>query len=255
MKIKRFTTLFLFLSLCLSLFANDYWTVDSVHKQVTAFKRLATDPSVPADQEFNVRIINANDATISYESEVVLPEEARGDVEYNSFRFVLYGNIYGSIQVTFYYGPMVKGGLNNWSPDASVSNSVFVIPYEIEMVHSSTRMGNTLIGTTKRTAQTTAGQLPIQYNYCNTIYDFFYADSVSVTSGVSVERQTRSISFTYNLKTNTYVEGYPSSAKVCSYWNRYGSATMSLGVTNDMLAGAYDGTYYANVSVYIETGN
>lgn len=247
--IIKLVLVFLWLSIfCLPLIAGDYWTVDSDHKQITAFKRLKPEEGQAEKEYLEIRIVNPNDKDVAYESEVSLSERST-EVEDIAFSYVLYGNLYRNLVVSFSFGPLCNrsGGLL-WNEEPKSSDKV--IPYDVRMEHTITRIGNTLIGTTDRTAENTAGQLPIKYNYKGTEYSFYYADSIAVGEEKSINRSSSNIDIAYSMEPNSYVVNYPSEATVCSYWNRYGTAYIKLNLPNS----ATDGVYLANVIVTITTG-
>ena len=238
---RRFILLLLAIMIPFSLFSDDS-VLDSGQRKISAFKTaVANDIPTPT---VVLRFMNSYDENIENGGIISLPDNSRSS-NYNAFTWILSGNVYGSVVVTFSFGPMYLNGLPKET--TSTDDSTKVIPYTVTLSHTATRVGNTTIGQTKRTS---ASGAPIYFSYDGTTYDFYYADSVSITnagSQISTTAQTASVS--YNMQTNTFVSNYPS-VNVCSFWNRYGLGVVNLGI-NANATGKADGIYRANVLITI----
>lgn len=240
---KRFFWMFLAIMIQFSLFGET--TLDSGQKKISAFKT-AISSDIP-EPTVGLRFLNSYEENIPTGGIVAIPENARSN-NYDAFTWILSGNVYGLVDLSFSFGPMYLGGLPKDTTTADSSSKV--IPYTMTLSHTATRVGNTTIGQTKRTS---ASGAPISFSYNGTSYDFYYADSVTVTNiDSSITTTTKTATFSYNMKTNTYVANYPS-VNVCNYWNRYGLGVINLGISSDA-SGKDDGVYRANVVVTITSG-
>lgn len=227
-----------------ALFAEGTRVLDSETKVVSAYK-LGVSAEVQ-DPMLTLRMMDINNAEFEASEIVATPMEAR-DTDYSTFYWVLGGNVFGPVSLTFSFGPMWQNGLQS---------SGKYIPYKMTLTHVSSKVGNSVLACNKASVS-----LPITYMD----YDFRYADSTSYPSTVSVTNTAKTATVSYNLNTSyTTVEQNGSAANypysVCSYWNRMGLATIHLQINENGVPTVGtatqlpDGMYYANISITIVSG-
>lgn len=236
---KTLFVLILFFSL-FSLFALEGLnTLGQDSRVITAFKR-RLDGQVPA-QEVQFRLLDPNNIEYGDNYKINLPLNARNN-EYTAFSWVLSGNIYHVVTINFTLKPMYLEG------NAS-SNQI--IPYEVSLNHSQTRIGNTPIAVG-------APSQSVSYFTNNfTTNRYKYADNVTITGKKTVNNASVNMTVVYNMSTHTKVYNSNGteisySLSVCDYWNRYGSAVVKMQITQDgkklnSSTKFADGVYYANV--------
>lgn len=226
------------------LFADGTRILDSETKEISAYKLSLSENSVP-NQTMTLRLLNSNYDEF-YANEIIgTPLDAR-DSDYPAFYWVLGGNIFSSVTLTFSFGPMWQYGQANSS----------AIPYKLKLTHTSSRVENTILACNKASTS-----VPISFLG----YDFRYADSVSYPNEISVSDTAGTATVSYNMNTSyTTIQyngqtatNYPYS--VCNYWTRMGQATLHLqinenGVTTTNNTQLPDGMYYSTVTVTITTG-
>ncbi len=180
---------------------------------------------------------------------------------YTAFYWSMYGNYYNSLQLRFIFYPMVLYANNQ--PDYSNC-----IPYNIKLVHNTTKIGNTEIDVNRDSTLTT----PIKEEYSG-LY-FYYADSISGDISINNSNVTpKSINsgntsgvgadVSYNMRPNSRVEEWIETEQngvtttqittitytdtICNYWSRSGRAEILLEVPS----GIEDDRYYAIVRMEI----
>jgi len=225
---------------------SEYAVKGEASKIITAYKSLISE-GVP-DKAAELRLLDSNSSEFSSGEILTLPINARNN-EYSAFSWVLGGNIYGQLTLGFSFGPMYLEG---------VSTASSIIPYKVELDHTSSRIGNTPIPVGDYSGATSS----ILNSF--TGYYFKYADSVTVSdSSISVSSATKTASIVYAMSTYTTVTDVNNAAVsysggVCDHWNRYGTAIVTLAITaegNNTSTGAAfpDGVYYADVVVTVTT--
>lgn len=232
-------SLILLLSVSL-LFSEDKRVLDSETRVISAYKLGASAETQV--QVLTLRMMDTNNTEFE-ESEIIsTPLEAR-DSDYSVFYWVLGGNVYNSVSLTFNFGPMWLNGL---------ANSGKYIPYTMTLSHISSKVGNSVLACNKA-----AVSLPVSFLG----YDFNYADSVSYPNSVSVSGSAQSATVTYDMSTSYTtvkkdgnVVSYPYD--VCSYWNRMGQAIIHLNINGNAVPEGSniqlpDGMYYSNVVILI----
>lgn len=227
-----------------SLIAEDNLTLDSASYLLSAYK-----PSISGgipNAEVQIRIEDNNNREVIEGTIVDLPLNARG-INYDTFSWILSGNLYGQIEVSFTFGPMYL---------EADSTSSSIIPYTAKLSHVRSSIGNTTIPYNKVSNATSR----ISNTFTN--YYYKYADSVIVGDDLNISSRAQQVKVTYNMSTNTRIwdaNDNPLSTynlDVCNSWNRYGQATIMMGLksdgspanSNDRFPG---GIYYANVTVEI----
>lgn len=246
---KKILILFLLIISASLVFADDPPTLNtlgSASKMITAYKRRMSG-SLP-EPELQLRLLDPNDSEFSENYLVDLPLNAR-DNEYVAFTWVLSGNIYHQVSLEFTFGPMTKEG-------SSTNQANRIIPYDVKLAHTQTRIGNTPI----RVGGVSNVVSFMTNNF--TDYKYKYADNVTGAGTVAVSGSQASKTMAYDMSEYTKVynasevelQSYP--LEVCDYWNRYGSATVTLkigadGKRTDNNQTIDDGVYYANVKVVV----
>ena len=234
----------LIISLVSALFAEGTRVLDSETKVISAYKLgVSADVQVPM---LTLRMMDINNAEFEASEIVATPLEAR-DNDYSTFYWVLGGNVFGRVSLTFSFGPMWQNGLQS---------SGKYIPYKMTLTHVSSKVGNSVLACNKASVS-----VPITFMD----YDFRYADSVSYPAAVSVTNTAKTSTVSYDMSTSyTTVEQNGSAASypygVCSYWNRMGLATIHLQINENGVPTVGtatqlpDGIYYANISITITSG-
>ncbi len=237
---KTILLAFLFLFLVHAVFAGETRVLDSETRVISAYKHsTAASEQIPVT---TIRLIDSNNVEFEASEILVTPLDARG-IDYPAFSWVLGGNIYGSVSLSFSFGPMWLDG------DANTGRS---IPYTMTLSHISSKVGNTTLACNKASVS-----VPISFLG----YEFNYADSFTYPNTVSVNTSAGTAAVTYNLNTsyttvkkNGTAANYPYT--VCNYWNRMGLATIFLkinenGVPTGSSTALPDGIYYSTVVITI----
>ena len=217
--------------------------LDSETKVISAYKLGVTE--LVQEQVLTLRMMDINNAEFDEAEIVVTPLDARNS-DYPAFFWVLGGNIYRTVTISFTFGPM-------WQEGNSSSNKY--IPYTMKLEHVSSKVGNSVLACNKDSVS-----LPVSFMG----YDFNYADKTTYPNAVtSVTNSSKSATVTYDMgtsytkvKQNGVTAGY--SGSVCSYWTRMGKGTIHLNInenavptTGQNATQLPDGMYYANITVTI----
>ena len=229
---------------------------DKTTKILTAFKENVT-PGENADLSVDFVLLDSSSVSIDEDREVNIPQEFR-QIAYNVFTWNLHGNAYRGVTLAFEFYPMV----NNNVKDSELQKTSS-IRYRINISHQSTRIGNTAISSYDRTLSAsekdnlTSGQA-IEYTYYTnnipTTYDMYYADYYHFSNQeLTVNNTSATITLAYNFATNSVAVGFPAEAKVCNFWNRYGSASVTLLDIDETAANYATGNYEAPVRLTIST--
>lgn len=225
---------------------------------LTAFKENATT-GTNADLFVDFNLIDSSDVIIAENREVNIPQEFR-QTAYNTFSWILHGNAFRNISLTFQFSPMQNNNVKE-----SESQKKDTIKYKIELSHQSTRIGNDAISSYSRTlsanektALQQGSSLPFVYynNNVPTTYNMYYADYYHFSStSLTITNTVDSITLSYNFSTNTVADGFPAGAKVCNSWNRYGTAVVTLMEIDQTASNYATGNYEAPVRLTITTDN
>ena len=248
---------------CLFADGGNYVPVEgaSATKYITAYKNQNTG-TLP-DLSISLRLLDAADSEFTEDGkELNLPVDARGSY-YKAFSWVLAGNAFGPINLTFSFARMTLNGANT-------STQTEYVPYQVKMVYGTSKVGNSVI---KMNAQSTA-QAYVSNSFTGTTYRMFYADSISEGAVASLSDNggefpasnsvgnAFSVALTYNMSSNTKVENADKvdkkteyinkvkqndHANVCDYWNRTGTVYVKLLVNNDR-------TWRTNTSIKVKAG-
>ena len=235
-------------SLFSAVFADGTRVLDSETKVISAYKRGITDQV--QEQMLTIRMMDTNSSEFENSEIVVTPLDSR-DSDYPVFYWVLGGNIYHSVSVTFLFEPMWKDGL---------SSSGKYIPYTLKLSHVSSKVGNSVLVCDRPSVS-----LPISFMG----YEFYYADSVDYPENpiTIVPGANGSATVSYDMSTNyTRVKqngnSVSYSGNVCSFWNRMGLATIHLMINSNAIptnvtgaAQLPDGMYFSTVTVSITSGS
>ena len=260
---KTTMTIVLLIIPCLLVFADTLLNTDS--RNITAYKRKATS-GVPGIEGPYVRVIDPDEGEI-IEGEVVNVPESSRQAFFNAFSWIVSGNVYGKINVTISFGPMY------WRGDSS---STMIIPYDVQLKHTSSRIGNTVVPV-GRAPTSSAKKVTNDYS---TNY-FYYADEVKyycdsaavattaesdssiVTTGdIKITNAAKTVRVEYDMSENSLVydandNQISNPYQVCDYWNRRGNAYLYLRITTDGKTEGNSGTaftngiYYADVTIGI----
>ena len=234
-------SIFLF-SLVFALFADGRHALDSETRVISAYKLGLTEQS--QEQVLTLRMMDGNSAEFEDSEIAVTPLDAR-NTDYPAFYWVLGGNIYRTVSVTFSFGPM-------WQEGQSSSNKY--IPYTMTLSHVSSKVGNSVLACNKDSVSLSVSFMG---------YDFNYADKTTYPNTVTVTNTSKTATVSYDLgtsytkvKKNGNTASYPNA--VCSYWTRMGKGTIHLNInenavptTGQNATQLPDGMYYSNVTVTI----
>ena len=271
---KRIVLLAAVLSLavcfCLSADGGTYTLVEgtTTSRIISAYKNENT--GVLPDLSVTIRLLDSSDSEFTEEGkELNIPVDARGSY-YKAFSWVLSGNAFGSLTLTFSFARMSLNG-------ATTNTQTEYIPYTVKMVYGASRVGNSTIQ--MNTAST--AQAYVSNSFTGTTYRMFYADSISGGAVASTDSNggefpannvgnAFSVILTYNMSSYTKVQNanaqdrkteyinkvtQDNHANVCDYWNRTGTAYVKLLINNDRTWStnanikARAGQYRANVTV------
>lgn len=232
---KKRIIVFLFLSgVFLSCVFPETWS-----SQITAYKTNVTAGTPPNPVCTLFRILSPTNSEISSEKKEPewIPNSYRNS-EFDAFTWVLGGNVFGSVNVSFTFHPMF----------IDTENEDDYIPYVVELNHSNSRIGNTAISTGVGN-ETTSSSYAMTNDY--TDYDYFFADSVVFEgneNSCEVFSSEETITVTYDMSKNTVIKQGTTvihdrnaqtgaitnyNLSVCNYWNRYGSGTVLLKINAD----------------------
>ena len=234
--------------------------IGSDSKDITAYKRSQTS-GVPALEGPYIRILDPDEGEI-LEGEIInIPETSR-QAFFNAFSWIVSGNSYGTVNISLTFRPMY------WHGD---STSTMIIPYDVKIKHTSSRIGNTVVPV-GRYPTSSAQKVTNDYS---TNY-FCYADDVDIylnNTVVSTEADSDSsistigdIKITHAEKTvrieydmSEYTQVYNASDNlisnpnsVCDYWNRRGNVYLYLRITSAGRAEGNGGTAFTNGMYYAD---
>lgn len=227
---------------------------DKATRILTAFKENII-PGENAAMFVDFKLLDSSSNEIVEGREVNIPQEFR-QVSYNTFSWILQGNAFRLITLSFEFYPMVN---NNVNPAESQKTSR--INYRVDLSHQTTRIGNAAISSYNRTlnanekaALTQGSSIEFIY-YTNGIpatYNMYYADYYQFSaSNATISNNSVPVTLTYNFSTNTVAAGFPAAAKVCNSWNRYGTATVTLQSIDESASNYATGNYEAPVRLTI----
>lgn len=241
---KRIVLITCFLLLfCIVLFADD----DDKQKYIlTAFKGEMASENPKLSVDF--RLIDSRANSVTSNMPINIPQEFR-QTEYEAFSWVLTGNAYGQVLLSFNFGPM-----RNEVVSEGQENLTRNISYKVKLYHESTRIGNATIASYSRTLNETERNnlrqgSSINFSYGGVSYDLYYADYYSASGEVTIGSSgSVTTSISYSFATNTVSDGFPPSqtVNVCNYWNRYGKAIVYLDLPSSA-NGYASGMYNADV--------
>ena len=294
-KIIRLLSMLLLLSLlgAAFVFASDsvddpgqYHVDHSMDKVISAYK-IAITNNIP-HLAVSVRLLDSSEIEFQDQGhEINIPENARGTY-FGAFSWVLAGNAFQTVNVSFTLGQMSLNGQPTSSKDE-------YIPYSAKLVYGTSRVGNASIHMNGRTSSLNY----IVNNFTNVTYHFYYADAVTgdigsdLNSAAAKNISTASVSFdvAYNMSTYTKVtntngdetygnarpakkyiddyitavsvrtqdwQGHTTIPAVCDHWNRIGMAYIMPNITSDGKIPDSNpeiklktGNYYATVTVEV----
>ena len=224
----------------------DGLTVLSTSSSIISAYKTKWIGNMPASS-LELRILDYNSSEMESGSDLTMSINTRNQ-EFEAFSWVLGGNIYTAVSVTFTFGRMF------WESDSTTTE---IIPYSVKLEHVSSRIGNTAIPVGQKSNSVS----PFTNDF--TQYSFYYADYVS-GSGVTVDvgtTESEEAVLTYDMSSKTVVKNSSGNEvtygeNVCNYWNRTGKATVKLKITSEgyklNTTTSYSaGTYYAAIRVEV----
>ena len=256
---KIMMTILLMLALSsLCLFAATL--IESNAKDITAYKRLQTS-GVPATEGPYIRILDPDEGEV-LEGEIInIPETSR-QAFFNAFSWIVSGNVYGQVNITLTFKPMY------WHGD---STSTMIIPYDVKIKHTSSRIGNTVVPVGRNptsSAQKVTNDYSTNYFYYADDVDFYLnnaaiataADSdssVSTTGDIKITNAEKTVRIEYDMSEYTYVYNandvrITNPYSVCDYWNRRGNVYMYLRITSAGRAEGNGGRAFTNGMYYAD---
>ena len=241
--------------------------IESNSKDITAYKRLQTT-GVPAEEGPYIRILDPDEGEIVDGEIINIPETSR-QAFFHAFSWIVSGNEYGIINISLTFKPMYWHG-------ESTSTSTKIVPYDVQIKHTSSRIGNTVVPI-RRAPTSSAKKVTNDYS---TNY-FYYADnvdfylnnaaiatsaesdsSVYTTGDIKVTTSDKTVRIEYDM--SDYSKVYNANDvqitnpnTVCDYWNRRGNVYMYLRITSNGRSEGNNSTaftsgmYYADVVVGI----
>lgn len=257
---KTIMTIILLLAIPTLLVFADASMVNSDAKDITAYKRLQTS-GVPASEGPYIRILDPDEGEILQGEIINIPETSR-QAFFHAFSWIVSGNIYGKVSISLTFKPMY------WHGD---STSTMIIPYDIKIKHTSSRIGNTVVPV-GRNPTSSAQKVTNDYS---TNY-FYYADdvdvylnntavavtadsdsSISTTGDIKITNGEKTVRIEYDM--SQYTQVYNASDvlisnpnSVCDYWNRRGNVYMYLRITSAGRAEGNGGTAFTNGMYYAD---
>ena len=288
-KIIRLLTMISLLILCCSfLYASDsvdepgsYHVDHSIDRLISAYK-IATTGNIP-HLAVSIRLMDDSDTEFQSQGyEINIPDVARGTY-YGAFSWVLSGNAFQTVNVSFSMGQMSLNGQATNARDE-------YIPYSAKLVYGTSRIGNASIHMNGATSSVNY----VENNYAGPTYHFYYADKVTGDIGADLNSATAknvstapvSFSVAYDMSNYTKVtnesgqetyttgtgrqqvthyykddyitavtvptqdwQGHNSVPPVCDHWNRIGTVYVMPNITSD---GKIPGS---NPEIKLKTGN
>lgn len=258
---RRIVVLFLTLMTCSLLFAD----VDDAYKsyKIYAYKNAQSSGGNLPDPSCVLRILDSHDTTLNQNSLVEIPQENRNR-QYSAFSWVLGGNIYGKVELTFQFGPMLRYRVADTSAEGFQC-----IPYTVEVEHVESRIGNRAITTVNYGGTKYNSTYPEESNVTGTSYRIYYVDSVSgsdVTQAINLSTINSSgykeVKLDYYMNYSTVIKDTNGNvvnnytSPICDYWNRTGDVKVTLNVGADgTIIGTQNkylsGLYYATVKAVV----
>lgn len=234
--------------------------IESDAENITAYKRLQT-AGVPAAEGPYIRVIDPDEGEV-LEGEIInIPESSR-QAFFNAFSWIISGNIYGKVYISLTFKPMY------WHGD---STSTMIIPYDVKIKHTSSRIGNTVVPVGRNptsSAQKVTNDYSTNYFYYADDVDIFLdnspvataADSdssVSTTGDIKITNANRTVRIEYDMSEYTYVYNandvqITNPYSVCDYWNRRGNVYMYLRITSAGRAEGNGGAAFTNGMYYAD---
>lgn len=271
---RKTMILFFFFALLSFVWADEtQWTQrQTITETISAYKQGSVNSNLP-QHAVAIRLLDPTMSEFTSSEILTIPVAYRNNF-YGAFSWVLSGNTFGTIYLKFRFFPMLLLG----------TSEIIVgdyIPYEVCLVHSESRVGNSVI---KVNTGSTADAYTLN-SFSGTEYRFYYADAVSGAESQVSENGTQVttsmdgtlMTVTYNMSTNTIVKNASGQDKkaeyitsvssytdptthetksltpVCDHWNRTGTAFVKLDITQEAALVGDDtalitkGKYYSTV--------
>ena len=245
-------------------------------KELTAYKEYVS----PSTQQESVTISIYTDSqhsnAVSDGSNI---EITTVNTQKEAFYWVLTGNVFGNVSVSFTFGPMYRGEMSRFG-SLTTTEVDRVIPYTFQLAHTRTDVGNATnvgVNTSVTASNNNNGYHETrEITVSNNKYTLYikYADKTTLAGNDStVTLAPAEASITYNLSANTsmryktsnYSNSYTEyNATLSSYptWVRSGVVKVKLNLNNNgtwtnnnTTITPVGGEYHAFVIVTITTGN
>ncbi len=273
---RKIMMLLLLFSMLSFAWADEWEQRPSITETISAYKDGSVNANLP-QHAVAIRLLDPSMSEFEALEIISIPTAYRNNF-YTAFYWVLSGNTFGNIKLKFTFYPMRLQGTSE------ITEGEY-IPYEVCLVHTESRIGNSVI---KVNTVSTADSYTLN-SYAGTQYRCYYADSVSGASTQVQENGTQvttslngtQMTVTYNMSTKTAVKNASGQDKksayitsvssytdptthvptnltpVCDHWNRTGVAYVKLGITqeaklvDDESVLIAKGNYYSTVVVEV----
>ena len=234
--------------------------INSDSKDITAYKRIPTT-GVPAQEGPYIRILDPDEGEIISGEIINIPETSR-QAFFHAFSWIISGNLYGIVNITLTFNPMY------WHGD---DTSNMIIPYDVQIKHTSSRIGNTVVPIRRAptsSAKKVTNDYSTNYFYYADNVDFYLgnsaiatsaeSDSSVVTTGdIKVTNGAKTVRIEYDM--SDYSQVYNANDvqianpnTVCDYWNRRGNVYMYLRITSAGKAEGNGGAAFTNGMYYAD---
>lgn len=287
---KKITIVFIISAFLLPLFAINP-DVFTTNQEISAYKHMYSEetepvpPSDPTSVSFTVLDPETNSEIGQGANKpltsVILSEAnyAQNKTFSQAFSWRMTGNVFReTITVKYTFGPLCSETIP-FSGNMICEDATKVIPYTVTLSSNGTTVEgiNGVLGTTAITKNNYYGKG--HYDVSSGRYDtysFYLADNYSyVNNQVLITMASKTITYTCDLYTNSYVKknnsntNYKDYYDSCNLWTRSGYASITLGLNNDGYSWTEtvnnnsvthkltkgSATYKANVVVTITVGN
>ena len=234
--------------------------INADSKDITAYKRIPT-AGVPAQEGPYIRILDPDEGEIVDGEIINIPETSR-QAFFHAFSWIVSGNLYGVVNITLTFKPMY------WHGD---STSTMIIPYDVQIKHTSSRIGNTVVPIRRAptsSAKKVTNDYSTNYFYYADDVDFYLgnaaiatsaeSDSSVVTTGdIKITNGEKTVRIEYDMSdySQVYNENdvqITNPNSVCDYWNRRGNVYMYLRITSAGRAEGNGGAAFTNGMYYAD---
>ena len=231
------------------LFSSIFAETETTPKIITAVKH-TPQGSVP-EEIATIRILNPQSIDIAQDGQIDIPSR---NVAYTAFTWILMGNSFGRVKMTFTFYPMY------WYGNSDTTSPRNIIPYTVVVNRTSTAVGEVAISTDSASTGIPSVFLDnISYRLADSVTN---SGAVSVYDSSSVGSINLAFSFQNDLSSvvrtqNSSVFDYSNYYNVINYWTRQGNAVVTLLVdadgntTDGNNVVLENGVFYATVTVEV----